>query len=675
LDAVLFEHKVASTEAQSKLQQIQDDMAIRLQEMSHLKAALEISEDWTRAYKNSTSWRITAPIRAAGPVIKGVAARSVRSFSIFRPLRKIPATFRYGFVAASLLRRRRNDPKALVKGAKRALLLLAKGGPRLVAAELRHATRPNVYLGQNAYERWVLLYDTIADRDQREMRSIRKNFRLQPTISIIMPVYNTDEGFLREAIDSVRAQTYPNWELCIADDASTKKHVRHVLDEYADKDARIKVVYRPENGHISKASNSALELAAGEWIALLDHDDRLAPHALFSVVDAINKQPDVQLIYTDEDKIDRQGVRHDPYFKSDWNPMLFLSHNLVTHLGVYSTSLVRELGGFRAGYEGAQDYDLALRVSERLEPHRIHHIPHVLYHWRVIPGSTALASSEKPYAMVLRLTTYARYEIILVDNGSDNEDALAYFAKLSTERGIRVLRDERPFNYSALNNHAAKVARGTVLALVNNDVEVISRDWLNRMVSIALQQGVGAVGAKLIYPDDTVQHGGVVLGLGGLAAHAHSRFPRSSAGYVARAALAQNFSAVTAACLVVRKDHYDHVGGLNEIDLAIAYNDVDFCLKLTRLGLRNVWTPFVELYHFESATRGYEVGRDKLRRFEKEQRYMLKTWKAEIDRDPACNPNLTFDRADFGIAFPPREPLPWRRSAVTKLEPTFDVAR
>ncbi|MET0568189.1 MAG: glycosyltransferase family 2 protein [Hyphomicrobiaceae bacterium] len=549
-----------------------------------------------------------------------------------------------------------------------------------------------------------------------------------------MPVYNTDEGFLREAIDSVRAQTYPNWELCIADDASTKKHVRHVLDEYADKDARIKVVYRPENGHISKASNSALELAAGEWIALLDHDDRLAPHALFSVVDAINKQPDVQLIYTDEDKIDRQGVRHDPYFKSDWNPMLFLSHNLVTHLGVYSTSLVRELGGFRAGYEGAQDYDLALRVSERLEPHRIHHIPHVLYHWRVIPGSTALASSEKPYAMVageralndhfkrlgtrasahligygyridydlpdrlplvsiiiptrnardltqrcidsiLRLTTYARYEIILVDNGSDNEDALAYFAKLSTERGIRVLRDERPFNYSALNNHAAKVARGTVLALVNNDVEVISRDWLNRMVSIALQQGVGAVGAKLIYPDDTVQHGGVVLGLGGLAAHAHSRFPRSSAGYVARAALAQNFSAVTAACLVVRKDHYDHVGGLNEIDLAIAYNDVDFCLKLTRLGLRNVWTPFVELYHFESATRGYEVGRDKLRRFEKEQRYMLKTWKAEIDRDPAYNPNLTFDRADFGIAFPPREPLPWRRSAVTKLEPTFDVAR
>jgi len=262
-------------------------------------------------------------------------------------------------------------------------------------------------------------------------------------------------------------------------------------------------VYRPENGHISKASNSALELAAGEWIALLDHDDRLAPHALFSVVDAINKQPDVQLIYTDEDKIDRQGVRHDSYFKSDWNPMLFLSHNLVTHLGVYSTSLVRELGGFRAGYEGAQDYDLALRVSERLEPHRIHHIPHVPYHWRVIPGSTALASSEKPYAMVLRLTTYARYEIILVDNGSDNEDALAYFAKLSTERGIRVLRDERPFNYSALNNHAAKVARGTVLALVNNDVEVISRDWLNRMVSIALQQGVGAVGAKLIYPDDT----------------------------------------------------------------------------------------------------------------------------------------------------------------------------
>lgn len=590
------------------------------------------------------------------------------------------------------------------------------GGVAALARQVRRQADSNA---RSSYQTWIALYDAITEGDRRAMSESVAAWPTHPLISVVMPTYNTPEKLLCEVIDSVLDQTYPNWELCIADDASTKPHVRAVLQQYRQRDARIKLVYRGENGHISRASNSAIALATGEWIALLDHDDLLAPHALFCVADAIVRNPEARLIYSDEDKIDKAGRRFDPYFKCDWNRELFLSHNLITHLGVYQRALLDSLGGFRTEYDGAQDYDLALRFSAAIRADQIVHIPHVLYHWRVMPGSTALSGDEKPYAMVAgeralndfldkegrgakaellgvgyrvhyavpaaqprvsiiiptrnaaglvgqcvesirSLSTYSNYEIILVDNGSDDPQALAHFHQLAQSGAIRILRDDRPFNYSALNNNAVANSEAEVIALVNNDIVVITPNWLEEMVSIAMQPGIGCVGAKLLYPDDTVQHGGVVLGLGGLAAHAHWRFPRSSPGYVARAMLAQSFSAVTAACLVVRKDHYKSVGGLDETNLTVAYNDVDFCLKLRQIGLRNVWTPFAELYHHESATRGYETSPEKRERFAKETAFMRTKWGAELDTDPAYSPNLTFDRADFSLAFPPRVAKPWR---------------
>ena len=568
------------------------------------------------------------------------------------------------------------------------------------------------------YEDWIRSYDTLTPADVAEMRRQSESLAHRPLISVIMPVFDTPIDLLRAAIESVRAQVYENWELCIADDCSTNSEVRQILAQFEARDPRIKVVYRAKNGHIAAASNSALELATGEWLALLDHDDLLAPHALYCVADAVSRYPDAQLIYSDEDKIDLSGERSDPYFKCDWNYQLFLGHNLISHLGAYRTETVRLLDGFREGLDGSQDYDLALRVVERISEDQIVHLPYVLYHWRTAPGSTSRGGDEKPYAMeageralnehferrkikakanligigyrvdyelpshpplvsiiiptrnaknlvqkcitsIQEKTDYKNFEIIVVDNGSDDPDAIEYFSSLADGKRIRIIRDDSPFNYSALNNRAARKAKGTILALVNNDIEVISPDWLTRLVSIAMQPGIGAVGAKLLYPNDTIQHGGVIMGLGGLAWHAHKDFPGSSPGYMARAALTQNFSAVTGACLVVRRDHYWEVGGLNEKDLAVSYNDVDFCLKLTEIGLKNVWTPFAVLYHHESATRGYDTSRKKLMRTNAEKNYMLKIWSEIIERDPAYSPNLTLNQGDFGLAFPPRIEKPW----------------
>ncbi len=642
-------------------------------------------------------------------------------------LRRLSRAESYAIMARALAARHLKDRQSISRAAAYVVRSMRQGGLRGAFAALVTAAKKQS--GGLDYERWVALYDTIGPRDLEAMRDGERAFPVRPLISVVMPVYNTPEQFLREAIDSVREQTYGNWELCIADDHSTDPGVRRVLEEYAAKDDRIRVVFREANGNISKASNSALALARGAWIALLDHDDRLRPHSLYCVVDAINRAPNARLIYSDEDKIDPQGLRHNPYFKCDWNPDLFLSHNLITHLAVYDAGLIAEVGGFRAGFEGAQDYDLALRCIERIAPEDICHIPHVLYHWRAIPGSTALASSEKPFAMIageraldehfqrssvdakahlighafridyalpddpplvsiiiptrnarkfvercirsiVAKTDYPNYEIILVDNGSDEQELLGLFAELAGKSGVRVLRDDRPFNYSALNNNAVAQAKGSVIALVNNDIEVISRDWLSRMVALALRPGTGAVGAKLLYPNGTVQHAGVVMGLGGLAAHAHAAIYRHALGYNGRASLTQDFSAVTGACLIVTKANYDSVGGLDEVHLSVAYNDVDFCLKLLRAGLRNVWTPHAELYHYKSATRGYETSPEKAKRFAGEKEFMLAKWGDYIADDPAYSKNLTLDRSDFGLAFPPRAIKPWKVSR-TSSEPVI----
>jgi O-antigen biosynthesis protein len=569
------------------------------------------------------------------------------------------------------------------------------------------------YIGRNDYKKWIAEFGVLTTEMRADMREQCSRFASKPLISVIMPVYNSNPVWLEEAIESVINQIYPNWELCIADDLSTDGTIRPMLERYAARDGRIKVVFRPENGHISAASNSAIKVAAGAWIALLDHDDILTEHALFWVVDAINKYANVRMIYSDEDKIDDNGFRFDPYFKCDWNVDLFYSHNIFSHLGVYDASLINEVGGFRLGLEGSQDFDLALRCSELIDATQIHHIPRVLYHWREHADSTALSATAKPYAAtagenainehfvrrgvkaeaqatefgyrvryslperlplvslivptrngwrllrqcvdsILKKTTYQPYEILIVDNGSDDPETLRYMKELSLYERIRVVRDNRPFNYSALNNAAVKLASGEFVGLINNDIEVISPDWLTEMVSHAMRPEVGAVGAKLWYANDTLQHGGVILGLGGVAGHAHKHLPKQEPGYMRRADCIQSLSAVTAACLLIRKSIYESIGGLNETDLAVAFNDVDFCIRVREAGYRNIWTPYAELYHHESASRGADDTPAKKARFAREIEYMQSRWAAILKSDPAYSPNLTIRSEDFSFAWPPR---------------------
>ncbi|HVU23533.1 MAG TPA: glycosyltransferase family 2 protein, partial [Opitutus sp.] len=572
------------------------------------------------------------------------------------------------------------------------------------------------------YATWVRRFDTLSAQEEVALRLRVDHLppARQPLISVLMPTFNTDVRWLQRAIESVRAQLYPHWELCIADDASTAPQVRNILEDFARRDERIKLTFRDENGHISAASNSALALATGDFTALLDHDDELPPNALAEVALALAAEPDLEFLYSDEDKIDELGQRFAPYFKPDWNPDLLLGQNYTCHLSVFRTARLRAIGGFRAGYEGSQDWDLTLRATEGLDPARIRHLPRVLYHWRAIAGSTALTIGEKsryPFlaakkaladhlartgenaelvsvagqhwrmrralpapppkvsviiltrngesllrlclGSILAKTTYPDYEIIVVNNGSDEPGALAYFDELRA-MGVRILDSDLPFNFSALNNLAVREARGSVLAFLNNDLEVISPDWLEEMVSHAIRPDIGCVGAMLYYPDDTVQHAGAVLGLtgpagkDGVAGHAFKGFPRGHEGQRNRLKLVQNYSAVTAACLVIRRELFDAVGGFNERELAVAFNDIDFCLRVRALGHRNLWTPFAELYHRESASRGPEDTAEKQQRFQAEIAYMRAQWAPLLDRDPAYNPNLSLQHEDFSLAFPPR---------------------
>ncbi len=649
------------------------------------------------ALRNSSSWRITAPLRWFGHQYKRAALLAMLA----------PRALKLGGGLLATLN------KALAIYRREGVAGLKRGLIRVCTHGVINPTPGSDGFDRNDYTEWARRYDALSSEQCATMRQQLDQFAAHPLISVIMPVYNPNPAWLQEAIESVQRQIYPHWELCIADDASTDPHIKPLLQKWAAADSRIKVVFRAENGHICAASNSALELATGDWFALLDHDDLLPDHALFWVVHAINQHPNAQLIYSDEDKINEQGKRLGPYFKCDWNIDLFYSHNMFSHLGVYAAQLVRAVGGFRLGYEGSQDYDLALRCVEQVGAQGIHHIPRVLYHWRIHAQSTAHDNQAKPYAKlageralndhferthtagraeltgfgyrvhyalpspvplvsiiiptrnglqllrqciesVVHKTTYPNYEILVVDNGSDDPDTLSYLVKLAQQLNVRVLRDERSFNYSALNNMAVQTAKGQVLALLHNDTEVISPDWLTHTVALAMQPGVGAVGAKLSYPNDHVQHAGMVLGIGGLANHSHKHLPRQSPGYFSRAALMQSFSAVTGACLVVAASKYQQVGGLNEAHLAVAFNDVDFCLKLKQAGYRNVWTPYAELHHHESVTRGDEDNPEKVARFNAEVAYVKATWGRLLHNDPAYSPNLTLDFEDFSYAWPPR---------------------
>lgn len=557
---------------------------------------------------------------------------------------------------------------------------------------------------------WSLQRQRFAKTVQKELQAFPRN----PLISIVVPVYNPEPSLLLEMIASVQAQSYSNWEMCIADDCSSDPRIRQVLSEVSTADTRIKIVFRDENGHISEASNTAIDMASGDYIALLDHDDLLDCDALFFVVKEIVNNPDIAILYTDEDKISDSGRRYDPHFKPDWNRLFLYENNYISHFGVYHSELIRKVEGFRKGFEGAQDYDLLLRCIEHIDDHQIRHIPKVLYTWRATPGSTAASSEAKPYATeagrraieehlertypekvsvvqgpfpftykplwpvyghplvsiviptrdnlailktavesVLEKTVYDHFEIIIIDNGSQMVETREWLKAIAIrDNRVVVRRDEQPFNYSALNNAAVFASRGEYIVLMNNDVEVISPEWLDEMLALAQRDKAGCIGAKLYYPDDRIQHAGVIIGMGGVAGHGHKHFDRSHPGYFARLKLRQHYTAVTAACLMVSRQVYDSVGGLNETDLPVAFNDVDFCLKVQAAGYENAWTPYAEFYHHESVSRGGEDTPEKKLRFKNECDYMTATWSIADFRDPAYNPNLALNFDDFSYAMP-----------------------
>ena len=553
---------------------------------------------------------------------------------------------------------------------------------------------------EQQYQIWLALHTPQAGQLEK-WRAAARRLRYRPLISLITPVYNVEELWLRRAIESVQGQVYDRWELCLVNDASSAQHIRPVLDTYAKADGRIRVAHLPKRQGIVGASNTGMAMATGEFLGFLDHDDELAPHALYTVAAHLNRSPATDLIYTDEDKIDEQGYRFYPAFKPDWSPDLFRSMNYLGHLCVLRTDLVRKLERFREGFDGSQDYDLLLRATEVTD--RIAHIPDVLYSWRTLAESTAGSLTTKTYAYeaaaraledslrrrgvlgkvrrpapgrytvryqiegtplvsviipmrdrgnltrqclesVERKTTYRHYEALIVDNGSAEPASVDFLREAG--RRHRVLRYDAPFNFSAIINFAAKEAQGEYLLFLNNDTQVISPHWMEAMLEHAQRPEVGAVGARLLYADGRIQHAGVfIMGIPtAVAGHMFKFLPAKYPGYLAVPRMIQNCTAVTAACMMVRRQVFESVGGFDQA-FRVAFGDVDFCLRLRDLGMLVVYTPLATLFHYESASRGTlhppeddRLFRDRWRRF------------FEGARDPYWNPNLSVESEIFRLA-------------------------
>ena len=544
-------------------------------------------------------------------------------------------------------------------------------------------------LNKEEYNKWL--------KENETKRTNYRKMQYNPFISILIPVYNVKREYLKDCLDSILAQKYRNFEVCIVDDASTMKETLDTLAEYEGNE-KIRVSYRKKNGHISRTTNDALKMAKGEFVALMDNDDVIPKDALYEIVKVLNRDRTIDMIYTDEDKIDIDGKRRDPNFKSDWAPDSFMSSNYISHFCVLRKSIIDGIGGFRVGYEGAQDYDLYLRFTEKTQ--KIYHIPKILYHWRMIPGSTSARIDNKNYALergkkaledalkrraikgeikiadgcpyyyvkyavdnnpsvsiiiptrdmskitrkclesVYEKTTYKNFEVVVVDNNSVEESTFKLFDEYKKKyKNFRVIDAPFEFNYAKINNIAVEQTKSDYIVLLNNDVEIITNNWLEIMLGYASQKHIGAVGAKLIYPDDTIQHGGVILGLG-VAAHAFVGRPKDAIVWGGRLSVPYNYSAVTAACLMVSRQKWNEVCGLEE-DLKVAYNDIDFCLKLLDKGYYNVFVPMVMLYHYESKSRGKDNTSKKKKRFDWEQNYMRKKWEDLIDNDAFYNPNYT----------------------------------
>ena len=538
---------------------------------------------------------------------------------------------------------------------------------------------------EKLYRRWIRKNEISTVEDRRQIRQRIAEFRHQPLISVVMPVYNVEEKWLRRCIESVLDQIYENWELCIADDCSPSPHVRRVIEEYAIRDTRIKVVFRLENGHISAASNSALALADGEFCALLDHDDELAELALYHVAKEINDFLATEMIYSDEDMIDEKGRRYSPKFKPDWSRDLFYSLNLITHLSVYRTAVLRKIGGFRIGLEGSQDYDLALRVIEQIPENHIRHIPHILYHWRAISGSLALNSDEKPYAherareairshlertgkraqvtptvynlhrvrydlpsplpkvslitlereslaattnavkILLAETDYQNVEVALVCSAHTKEK----FDSENVNRNVKTIVCEEA-SEAEKYNCAVRQTDGEVLCFINGNLRPASKDWLQELVGFALQTEIGAAGAKITNANRVVLHGGLVLDGDGSTRSAHHGLPDDDPGTMGRAQVIGNFSATTIDCLATRRKVFLAAGGFDAEHLPNKLFDVDFCLKLREQNLRIVWTPYAELIKIN--------GRKPLNLQKKatavERDFFKRKWQSSIAADP-----------------------------------------
>lgn len=545
----------------------------------------------------------------------------------------------------------------------------------------RSNTTANLYVNQEAYIKWF---------NENKESIDYKEFKYKPLISFIVPTYNVSRELLTECLDSLLNQSYRNFEVCIADDCSTSEETIEVLKEYEKKYDNVHVVYRKKNGMISEASNSAIKQAKGEFIALVDNDDLVELDALYYVVEALNKNRDLDMIYSDEDKIDFKGRFMEPHFKPDFSPDTLMGLNYICHLCVIRKSLVDKLGGFRKKYDGSQDYDLFLRVVDVTD--KIYHIEKILYHWRQTPTSTAGYLGNKSYAYVAgkkaledtldrrgikgevidnpRVSTYLvkygndnplisiiipirdqakvtrrclesiysvnsykNFEVILIDNNSSEQETFDLLEEYKEKYdNFKVKRLECEFNYSYINNEGVKLASGEYLLFLNNDTEITQEDTLEYMVGYASQEHVGCVGIKLLYPDKQVQHAGVVLGFGGVAGHIYVANSYHDNGLFGRLVMPYNYSAVTAACLMIKKDKFREVKGFDE-KLKVALNDVDLNLKVLDKGYYNVCLSNVEMLHYESKSRGYEASKEKHERFLKEQDYMKKKWAKTLERD------------------------------------------
>lgn len=562
--------------------------------------------------------------------------------------------------------------------------------------------------GQRDYGNYEDFLKKYGVKEEELARQRQETFENSPCFSIAVPLYQTKEKYLREMIESVQAQTYTNWELCLADGSGREHSLQPVVGEYIAKDKRIKYCLLDSNEGIAGNTNEALKMADGDFVVLTDHDDLLSPEALYQCAKAVQKEPQTDVIYSDEDKVDMSGKKFfEPHFKSDYNIDLLCTMNYICHLFVVRKDVMEQAGLFESCYDGAQDHDFILRCTEKAE--HIVHIPKVLYHWRCHAQSTSENPESKLYAFengckavkahydrigipaeveqgpfygmyrthylwkeqplvsilipnkdhaadlkkcmdsIEEKSTYRNFEFIIVENNSTEEETFSYYKEIEKRDNVRVLYYKEDFNYSRINNFGAKEANGEYVLLLNNDTEMIEPDSIKEMLDVCMRPDVGIVGAKLIFEDNTIQHAGVIIGFGGVAGHAFIGQDRDDNGYFSRIISVQDLSAVTAACLMVRRSVFDEVEGLNE-EFKVAFNDIDFCLKVRKAGYLVVYNPYAQFYHYESKSRGQEDSADKVARFQQEIGLFGERWGELLEHgDPYYNPNLTLDKADFSL--------------------------